>query len=79
MDIFYFYNTSITCKLYIYIKERLIMKLTKEQVMGIIRHTLTFVGGIVVAKGLVDEATVTEIIGGVLTLTGAIWSIVAKA
>jgi hypothetical protein len=55
------------------------MKLTKEQVMGIIRHTLTFVGGIVVAKGLVDETTVTEIIGGVLTLTGAIWSIVAKA
>lgn len=55
------------------------MKLTREQVMGIIRHTLTFVGGIVVAKGLVDETTVTEIIGGVLTLTGAIWSIVAKA
>lgn len=55
------------------------MKLTKEQVLGIIRHTLTFVGGIVVAKGLIDEAVVTEIIGGVLTLTGAIWSIVAKA
>ena len=55
------------------------MKLTKEQVLGIVRHTLTYVGGIVVAKGLVDESTVTEIIGGVLTLTGAIWSIVAKA
>ena len=55
------------------------MKLTKEQVLGIIRHTLTFVGGILVAKGLVDEVTATEIIGGVITLTGAIWSIVAKA
>ena len=55
------------------------MKLTKEQVLGIVRHTLTFVGGIVVAKGLIDEAVATEIIGGVLTLTGAIWSIVAKA
>lgn len=55
------------------------MKLTKEQVLGIIRHTLTFVGGICVAKGLVDESTATEVIGGVLTLTGAIWSIVAKA
>ena len=55
------------------------MKLTKEQVLGIVRHTLTFVGGIVVAKGLIDEAVVTEIVGGVLTLTGAIWSIVAKA
>jgi hypothetical protein len=54
------------------------MKLTREQVLGIVRHTLTFVGGICIAKGLVDETTVTEIIGGVLTLTGSIWSIVAK-
>jgi hypothetical protein len=54
------------------------MKLTKEQVLGIVRHTLTFVGGIVVMKGLVDEAVVTEIIGGVMTLTGTIWSVIAK-
>ncbi len=54
------------------------MKLTKEQIMGIIRHVLTFVGGIVVMKGLVDEAVITEIIGGAMTLTGAIWSIVVK-
>lgn len=49
-----------------------------EQVMGIIRHILTFVGGIVVAKGLVEEALITEIIGGTLTLIGGIWSIVSK-
>jgi hypothetical protein len=55
-----------------------LMKLSKEQLLGIVRHTLTFVGGIVVMKGLVDEATVTEITGGVLTLAGAIWSIIAK-
>jgi hypothetical protein len=54
------------------------MKLTKEQVLGIVRHTLTFVGGIVVMKGLVDETSVTEIIGGVMTLTGTIWSIIDK-
>ena len=54
------------------------MKITKEQLLGIVRHTLTFVGGIVVMKGLVDEATVTEIIGGVMTLTGTIWSVIAK-
>jgi hypothetical protein len=29
-------------------------------------------------KGLVDEAVVTEIIGGVMTLTGTIWSVIAK-
>ena len=54
------------------------MKLTKEQVLGIIRHALTFIGGIVIARGLVDETLVTEVIGGVLTLTGAIWSIIDK-
>ena len=40
--------------------------------------TLTFVGGIAVMKGYADEATVTEIIGGVMTLAGAIWSVIAK-
>ena len=54
------------------------MKLTKEQFLGIVRHTLTFIGGIVIARGLVDETLVTEVIGGVLTLTGAIWSIIDK-
>lgn len=54
------------------------MKLTKEQVLGIIRHTLTFVGGILITRGLLDETMVTELIGGALTLTGAIWSIIVK-
>jgi hypothetical protein len=54
------------------------MKLTKEQILGIARHALTFIGGIVVMKGLVDEATLTEIIGGVITLAGTIWSVIDK-
>ena len=54
------------------------MKLTKEQILGIVRHALTFVGGIVVMKGLVDETLVTEIIGGAMTLTGAIWFVINK-
>ncbi len=54
------------------------MKLTREQFLGILRHTLTFVGGIIVMKGIVDEATWTELVGGVITLSGAIWSIVSK-
>jgi hypothetical protein len=55
-----------------------IMKLSKEQILGIIRHALTFAGGICVMKGIVDETMVTEIIGGTMTLVGAIWSIVSK-
>jgi formylmethanofuran dehydrogenase subunit C len=50
----------------------------KEQILGVIRHTLTFIGGIVIMKGITDEATITEIIGGIITVTGAIWSIIEK-
>lgn len=52
--------------------------MNQDQILGIIRHTLTFVGGLLVMKGIVDESTISEIIGGVVTLTGAIWSIIAK-
>lgn len=52
--------------------------MNKEQVLGIIRHALTFVGGILIMKGLVDEPIWAEISGGVSTLVGAIWSVVDK-
>ena len=52
--------------------------MSKEKILGIIRHTLTFIGGILVMKGLVDEAIVSEVIGGVMTLTGTIWSVLNK-
>lgn len=52
--------------------------MNKEQVLGIVRHLLTFVGGIVITKGLLDEALYTELVGGVMTLVGTIWSIVSK-
>lgn len=50
----------------------------KEQVLGIVRHILTFVGGIAIAKGIIDETVFTELSGGLLTLIGAIWSVVSK-
>jgi hypothetical protein len=50
----------------------------KEIVLGIVRHTLTFAGGILVAKGLIVDGFASEIIGGVMTLVGGIWSVVAK-
>jgi hypothetical protein len=54
------------------------MKLTKEQLLGIVRHSITFIGGILVMKGLMDDSMIEEIIGGATTLVGAIWSIVGK-
>ncbi len=52
--------------------------MNKEKVLGIIRHALTFVGGFLVMKGLVDESVVTEVVGGVITLVGTIWSVINK-
>lgn len=56
-----------------------IIAMNKDQVMGLVRHGLTFIGGIVLSKGLVEESTLTEIIGAISTLIGAIWSISEKA
>jgi len=50
----------------------------KDQILGLIRHALTFVGGLIVAKGLVDDVLFQEIAGGVMTLVGAIWSVASK-
>jgi hypothetical protein len=52
--------------------------MNKEKILGVVRHTLTFVGGLLVMKGIVDEAMTSEIIGGIMTLTGTIWSIFDK-
>lgn len=52
--------------------------MNKDQILGILRHVLTFVGGLIVAKGYADDGTITELIGGLLTVTGAVWSIIAK-
>ena len=52
--------------------------MNKETILGIVTHVQTIVGGIVVAKGLLDEGIVTAVIGGALTVVGAVWSIVDK-
>ena len=52
--------------------------MNKEQVLGIVRHVLTTVGGILIANGLIDDGSLTEIIGSVITLVGVIWSVAVK-
>jgi hypothetical protein len=52
--------------------------MNKEQVLGIVRHVLTFGGGILMAKGFADEALAEELVGGLITVIGGAWSIVAK-
>jgi hypothetical protein len=50
----------------------------KEKVYGIVRHLLTTVGGLVIAKGYISESIVEEITGFILTILGIMWSINTK-
>ena len=54
------------------------MKVRREEIEGIIRHALTFVGGILVLKGILDDGMVNEIVGGALSVVGVVWSIMDK-
>lgn len=47
-------------------------------VMGIVRHALTFIGGILIAKGVFTESAVADLTGLIMTTMGTIWSIVEK-
>ena len=53
--------------------------MNQEQILGVIRHALTFLGGLLITKGLIDEATSTEIIGTTVSLIGTVWSIIKNA
>jgi hypothetical protein len=50
----------------------------KDQILGLVRHILTFAGGILVTKGIVSEGVSIEVIGGIMTIVGSIWSVVSK-
>ena len=52
--------------------------MSQSVVMSILRHALTFVGGWLIAKGVIDETSAAEISGLVMTAVGTIWSIVDK-
>lgn len=54
------------------------MEVKREQVLGVVRHALTFVGGIMISKGLLDESTLAELSGSIVTLIGIVWSIIEK-
>lgn len=45
---------------------------------GLIRHGLTFIGGLLVSKGIIDEQTLPEVIGAIMTLGGFVWSFISK-
>ncbi len=46
----------------------------KAKVIGQVRSALIALGGFAVGAGYMDEGMMMEIVGGVVALTGAIWS-----
>lgn len=57
---------------------KIIFKIMKEKVLAIVRHGLTFVGGVLVTQGILDAEIYLELSGAVMTLVGGIWSILDK-
>ena len=54
------------------------MKLYKEQIIGIVRHGLTFVGAIFVVKGQFSDAQWYEISGAAVSFLSVVWSVLDK-
>lgn len=52
--------------------------MTKEQILGVLRHILTGLGGILIAKGYMDESMLNDAAGAVVTIIGITWSIISK-
>lgn len=49
-----------------------------DHVFGIVRTVLAAGGGYLVSKGYLDNATMLSIVGAVVTLLTAGWSVVSK-
>ena len=54
------------------------MKLNKEQILSIVRKVLTATGAILITAGVMKEGMTSEILGTIMTLISAVWSIVDK-
>ena len=52
--------------------------MNREEILGVVRHALTIMGGYLVSRGVVDEATITVAAGSVTSIIGVVWSIFDK-
>ena len=50
----------------------------QEQILGIIRHILTFGGGLLVMKGVADDDIIQDVTGAIITFVGTLWSFIDK-
>lgn len=52
--------------------------MTPDIWLALIRHALTTIGGILVARGTIDAAAAEAAVGALATLTGVAWSVADK-
>lgn len=52
--------------------------MTAEQFGGITRAILSAIGGYIVGRGLIDQATMLTVVGALVTLATAAWSVYSK-
>ena len=52
--------------------------MTKDMWLGLARHVLTLLGGILVARGSMDADTMNTVVGAAVTIGGAAWSVMDK-
>lgn len=52
--------------------------MTKDAILGFLRHLLTFGGGVFTAEGIAGADEVTAAVAAAVTLVGFSWSVYAK-
>lgn len=52
--------------------------MNQDILLGIARHILTALGGVLVTKGLADAPGVEAAVGALIALAGFVWSVIAK-
>jgi hypothetical protein len=52
--------------------------MNQDQILGIVRHVLTGVGGVLVTKGYLDDGMLQTAVGGLIAIAGVVWSVLAK-
>lgn len=52
--------------------------MTQAQILGIVRAILTSLGGALVTQGIVTNAQLSDVIGAILIVGGAVWSWLQK-
>jgi len=50
----------------------------QSAIIALLRHLLTFIGGTLVAKGILDSAALTEIIGAIISIVSVGWMAISK-